>query len=247
MPYTTILIDDEQDCLSLLKWQLETYCPDMKIIAACNAAEEGLRAIEKMQPDVVFLDIEMPFINGFELLRRIPEINFEVVFTTAYDEYALKALKINALDYLLKPIAKDDLISAVEKLKKRVKSKSKGDDQPLLLQLLNLQNYPSKKIAIPIQDSILFLNIDDILYIKSESNYSTIQLKNSKSILASKTLRHFEDLLNGYQFYRIHASYLINLAEITKYKKTEGGSIVMSNGEEIKISRGRKDDFLKLL
>lgn len=247
MPYTTILVDDEQDCLNLLKWQLETYCPDIKIIAACNAAEEGLSAIEKMQPDVVFLDIEMPFLNGFELLRRIPKINFEVVFTTAYDEYALKALKINALDYLLKPIIKDELVSAVEKLKKRLNSKNKDDDQPLLLQLLNLQNFPSKKIAIPIQDSILFLNIDDILYIKSESNYSIIQLKNSKSILASKTLRYFEDLFNGYQFYRIHASFLINLAEITQYKKTDGGCVIMSNSEEIKISRSRKDDFLKLL
>lgn len=247
MPFSAILIDDERDCLDLLNWQLTNYCPEIKILAACNSPKEGLEAIAALKPDVVFLDIEMPFLNGFEMLRQVPDINFEVIFTTAYDEYALKALKINALDYLLKPTAKDELISAVEKLKKRVKSKAKGDDQPLLLQLLNLQNYPSKKIAIPIQDSILFLNIDDILYVKSESNYSTIQLKNTKSILASKTLRHFEDLLNGYQFYRIHASYLINLAEITKYKKTEGGSVVMSNGEEIKISRGRKDDFLKLL
>ena len=247
MAFSTILIDDEQDCLDLLHWQLTAYCPEINIVACCNAAEEGLLAIEKLHPNIVFLDIEMPFLNGFELLWRIPTIDFEVVFTTAYDEYALKALKLNALDYLLKPIVKDELINAVEKLKNRVQPKHKHASQSLLIPLQNLQQQKQTKIAVSVQDSILFLTIEEIVYIRSESNYSLIQLKNKKPLLVSKTLRHFEDLLSSYQFFRIHASYLVNIAEVTEYKKADGGSVMMSNGHEIKISRSRKDDFLKML
>ncbi len=247
MAFRTLLIDDEQDCLELLKWQLEKYCPGMKVIATCNSAEQGLEAIEKMAPEIVFLDVEMPFMNGFELLRRVKEINFEVVFTTAHDAYALKALKLNAVDYLLKPIAKDELITAVEKAQHMLGIKSMEGRQVTLASLQNLTQLSQKKIAIPMQDSILFLKIEDILYVESESNYSSIFIKNRKPVVVAKTLRHFEDLLNGHRFFRVHASFLINLAEVSEFRKSDGGSVVMTNGAEVKISRSRKDDFLDLL
>lgn len=245
--YSAVLIDDEQDCLDLLNWHLETYCPDIKVVATCNAAEDGLRSIQQLHPGLVFLDIEMPHLNGLDLLQRVPEINFEVVFTTAYGEYALKALKMNALDYLLKPIVKDELILAVEKFKQRMANKGSAQQVSLQMLLQHLTPLVQKKIAVPTHESILFLEIDNIMYIRSESNYSHIHLKNGRTILASKTLLHFEGLLNDYRFVRIHASYLVNLAEITEYKKTDGGWVVMSDGREVKISRSRKDDLMKLL
>lgn len=245
--YSAIVIDDEQHCLDLLNWQLETYCPDVKVIASCNAAEDGLASIQQHQPDLVFLDIEMPFLNGLDLLQRLPQINFEVVFTTAYGEYALKALKMNALDYLLKPIVKDELILAVEKLKQRMAKNGSSQEESLQMLLQQMKLLVQKKIAVPTQDSILFLEIESIAYIRSESNYSHIHLRDGRTVMASKTLLHFEELLTEYRFVRIHASFLVNLSEINEYKKTDGGWVIMSDGQEIKISRGRKDDLLKLL
>jgi two-component system LytT family response regulator len=246
--YTALLIDDEQDCLEILNWHLETYCPDIRVLVTCDGAEEGLKSIHQLQPDLVFLDIEMPFLNGLELLSRVQKINFEVIFTTAYSEYALKALKLNALDYLLKPIVKDDFLQAVEKFKQRMAGKNSHSEASLQMLLQHLgAHHVQKKIAVPVQDSILFLEIESILYIKSESNYSYIHRRNGRPVLASKTLLHFEELLNDYHFVRIHASYLVNLSEITEYKKTEGGWVVMSDGHEIKVSRSRKDDLLKSL
>jgi two-component system LytT family response regulator len=247
MIYRTILIDDEPDCLGILNWQIEKYCPQLQVVATCDDARQGPALIDKLAPEVVFLDIEMPFMNGFELLRRVKEFNFEVVFTTAHDEYALKALKLNAIDYLLKPISKADLKTAVEKVQKRLNLKSKEMQQAKLTSLHNLSLPSQQKIAIPLHDSILFFNIEEILYVESEGNYSTLYIKNKKPVVTSKTLRHFEDLLSGYSFFRVHASYLINLAEVAEFRKTDGGSVVMSNGAEVKISRSRKDEFLKLL
>ncbi|MEY3368490.1 MAG: hypothetical protein RI973_1645 [Bacteroidota bacterium] len=245
--YSAVIIDDEQHCLDLLNWQLETYCPDIKVMACCNSAAEGLASIQQHQPDLVFLDIEMPFLNGLDLLQQLPQINFEVVFTTAYGEYALKALKMNVLDYLLKPIAKDELILAVEKFKQRKAKNSSSQEASLQMLLQHLKPFVQKKIAVPSHDSILFLEIDSIVYIRSDSNYSHIHLNDGRIITASKTLLYFEELLAEYRFARIHASYLVNLAEINEYKKTDGGWVVMSDGQEVKISRGRKDDLFKLL
>ncbi len=247
MIHQTILIDDEPDCLGILNWQIEKYCPQLQVIASCDDARQGPALIDTLAPEVVFLDIEMPFINGFELLRRVKEFNFEVVFTTAHDEYALKALKLNAIDYLLKPISKADLKAAVEKVQKRLNLKSKEMQQAKLTSLHNLSLPSQQKIAIPLHDSILFFNIEEILYVESEGNYSTLYIKNKKPVVTSKTLRHFEDLLSGYSFFRVHASYLINLTEVAVFRKTDGGTVVMSNGAEVKISRSRKDEFLKLL
>lgn len=247
MTHRTILIDDEPDCLGILNWQIEKYCPQLQVVATCDDARQGPALIDKLAPEVVFLDIEMPFMNGFELLRRVKEFNFEVVFTTAHDEYALKALKLNAIDYLLKPISKGDLKEAVEKVQKRLNLKSKEMQQAKLTSLHNLSQPSQQKIAIPLHDSILFFNIEEILFVESEGNYSTLYIKNKKPVVTSKTLRHFEDLLTGYSFFRVHASYLINLAEVAVFRKTDGGSLIMSNGTEVKISRSRKDEFLKLL
>ena len=247
MIHQTILIDDEPDCLGILNWQIEKYCPQLQVIATCDDARQGPALIDKLTPEVVFLDIEMPFMNGFELLRRVKKFNFEVVFTTAHDEYALKALKLNAIDYLLKPISKADLKTAVEKVQRRLNLKSKEMQQAKLTSLHNLSQPSQQKIASPLYDSILFFNIEEILFLESEGNYSTLYIKNKKPVVTSKTLRHFEDLLTGYSFFRVHASYLINLAEVVEFRKADGGSVVMSNGAEVKISRSRRDEFLKLL
>ncbi len=245
--YTAILIDDEPHCLDLLAWQLKSYCPDIRVVASCHVAVEGLASIRQHRPDLVFLDIEMPFLNGLDLLQRLPQIDFEVVFTTAYGEYAIKALKMNALDYLLKPIAKDELILAVESFKQRLEMKELSQEVSLQLILQHLKSSVPRKIMVPTQDSIHFLDLHNIIYIRAASNYSLIHLKDGRTILASKTLLHFEEMLAEHRFIRIHASYLVNLAEVVEYRKKDGGWAVMSDGLPIKISRGRKDGLFKLI
>lgn len=247
MTYRALLIDDEPDCLSLLSWQIENFCPELEIVARCGSAMEGLPAIEKFRPEVLFLDIQMPVMDGFQLLENLTEWDFEVIFTTAFDRYALKAIKCSALDYLLKPIVKAELLEAVKKLTSRKKPDKASRTSSMETLFQNLKSPLKQKITVHSRETVEFVEVSQILFLHAESNYTYIYLKGGRKILASKTLKYFEEILEEPMFFRVHASYLINVGEIVCFRKTDGGTVVLSDSSEIPVARTRKEQFLKLM
>jgi two-component system LytT family response regulator len=246
--FTAILIDDELHCTETLQEKLKLYCPLIEVINIYNDPLLALEALQKSQPDIVFLDVEMPHLNGFGLLEKLGAINFEIVFTTAYDQFALQAFKMSAFDYLLKPIEKEDLIKCVEKLKERKTKPITNDQMQILMQHMHHAAQADKaKIAIPSLDGLEFFYVKEIIYLEAQSNYCRIHIQTGKPILVTKTLKDFEAILIPYQFFRIHHSYLINLAYVKKYIRGEGGTVMMENGQELDVSRRKKEDFIKAL
>jgi two-component system LytT family response regulator len=239
----TVLIDDELNALEALEWKLNRYVEDLEIIK-CNSPEEGIDIIEKEKPDLVFLDIEMPKMDGFELLKQLNYKGFQLIFTTAHDEFALKAIKVSAIDYLLKPVDKDELITAIEKVKASQKD-SKLEDK--LESLFTNINTKSDKINIAADGKVYLLEKDDVIMLKSDKSYTTVFLKDDRSILVSKTLKEVEKKFNFQQFFRVHNSYLINVNHVKEYLKSDGGELVMSNGMRAGISRNKKTELLELL
>jgi two-component system, LytTR family, response regulator len=242
-----IIIDDEAHCVSqLCSFLHEYYEENLQVAGTFQSVKEGITGILKLQPDLVFLDVQMDDKTGFDLLKEIPEINFEIIFTTAYEKYAVQAFKFSAIDYLLKPLDADDLVSAVNKVIKKIS----GSDTSQKINALfhNLQNHQSsKKISIPTLDGLIFLDTNDIIRCQSHINYSILFLKDKQKITVAKTLKEFEELLSDYNFYRVHNSHLINLAYIKKYNKGKGGSIFMSDHSEVEVSSRRKEGLLKRL
>jgi two-component system, LytTR family, response regulator len=247
MPFLkAILIDDELSSLQNLQQKLKEFCPDMEVLATAQRPETAIILIEQHKPDVIFLDIEMPRMNGFRMLDEIENINFEIIFTTAYNHYAVDAIRISAFDYLTKPIAIKDLQNAVERLAKQRQIQTK-EKLGVLKNSIGASKSQDEKIAIPTGDGLEFISINTILHIESSSNYSKIYLQNGKNILVTKLLKDFEDMLLPYRFYRIHNSHLINLKYIEKYIKGEGGQVRLINGTIIDVARRKKDEFLKLI
>jgi two-component system, LytTR family, response regulator len=241
-----VLVDDETDSLEVMEMLLKRYCPQVNIEAVCNTAEKGIAAINKFRPDVVFLDIEMPTMNGFDMLEKFENLFFDVVFVTAYHQFAIKAFRYSALNYLLKPVEPDDLIGTILRIEKRRTSPLK-EQMELLLQAVHQggnQNVP--RIALTTSDGLLFVNTADIIFCESDNNYTKVVLKDKKKILVSKPLKDIDDTLSGNVFYRIHNSFLINLNHIYKYVKGDGGYVVMNDGTPISISRTRKQEFVEL-
>jgi two-component system LytT family response regulator len=236
-----ILVDDEPYCVQLLALQLQQHCPQIQVLAQCTDSQEALSAIRQLKPDVVFLDIEMPELNGFQLLEQLDEFAFKVVFVTAYDEFALKAFKFSALEYLLKPVDTLDLVSAVKKVERQ---------QQLDLRQLDFMKhqyqsgqYP-QKLAVPHQGGIIFVALKDLVYCESDSNYTKLVLLTGKQYLLSKTLREVQDFLEERNFLRVHRQYLVNLDHIQLYRKGEGNYVVMSNETSIPVGRQQKDRLL---
>ena len=240
-----ILVDDEKHCRETLSIQLEKYCSEVNLLAQCNSAEQGLEAIALHQPDVIFLDVEMPKMNGFEMLQQFSHIPFEVIFTTGYDAYAIKAIRFSAIDYLLKPIDKDELRKAVGKVSQKT-SHNLNQQLDILLGRLGTKQVSLQKIALPTLDGFELVPIEDILHCEADSNYTHVVLKRSKKVLVSRTLKEIEELLEGHAFLRIHHSYLVNLNEIVRYIRGEGGYLIMSDNTSITVSRSRKDALLKI-
>lgn len=240
-----ILIDDETHCRETLSIQLKKYCSEVQLLAQCNSAAEGMEAIAQHQPDVVFLDVEMPTMNGFEMLQQFSRIPFDVIFTTGYDVYAIKAIRFSAIDYLLKPIDKDELIKAVAKINQRP-DHDLNQQLDVLLEKLGNKHALLQKIALPTLDGFEMVSLDDILHCEADSNYTQVMLKQAKKILVSRTLKEIEELLEGHAFLRIHHSHLVNLNEIVRYIRGEGGYVVMSDSTSIAVSRSRKDALLKI-
>lgn len=240
MKIKSIIIEDEKSNRENLAKILSEYCPKVEIVAMCASAIEGRKAISEFQPDLVFLDIEMPGGSGFSLLESIEEINFEVIFVTAFDQYGIKAVKFCALDYLLKPIDILELSQAIEKVESRIARKSENLRMKNLLANRQHEN-ANPKIALPLFDKIEFIEISTIVRCEGEGNYTHIHLKTGENILASKTLKEFDELLSEHNFLRVHQSNLINLNEVKTYIKAEGGYIKMKDGTSVCISRQRRE------
>ncbi len=240
-----IIIDDEERARNTLSSLLLNYCPEINVLATCSNVPDGGLAINKHKPDVVFLDIEMPDYNGFELLGFFREIDFDIIFVTAYSEYAIKAFEISAVDYILKPIDIDQLKNSVEKLKQK-KLHSQMQEQIELLK----ESYKGddiRKIALSMSNGLTFVEVADIVLLEADGAYTTFYLKDGQKILVSKKLKFYEDILSNRSFFfRTHRSYFINVNFIKKYSRSEN-AILMDNGTSINISRDRKQEFETLL
>lgn len=241
-----IIVDDEPDCCESLVLLLESYCPEVKVLDVCYSSETAVKSIKEQEPQLLFLDIEMPFMNGFELLEKLGSTNFELIFTTSYDQYAIKAIKFSALDYLLKPVDRHELQKAVQK--SLVRHHHPHPQQlDLLLQKLKNPTIPINKIAIPTMEGFQLLPADFIISCESESNYTHLLLKDKRKIISSRNLKEMEEILEDYPFVRVHNSHMVNINEIEKYIKGEGGYLIMSDGSIINVSRSRKELLLKKL
>lgn len=241
-----IIIDDEERGRISLREKIKTYCPLLQIVGEAANAKEGMAQIEQQQPDVVFLDIQMPRLSGFEMLNKIPQHDFHIVFTTAYDQYAIKAIKYAAFDYLLKPIDVEELKDVVSKLSSRV-AQQQTEQMEILNQNLGVTGKLPGKIALSTTEGLLFYNLADIVYLKASSSYTIMYLLNRTNVLVTKTLKEFEELLPKDIFFRSHHSYLINLNHIRKYIRGDGGQIVLVNGDSVDLSRRKKEEFLRIL
>ncbi len=243
---TAIIVDDEPDCCESMAMLLERYCPEVKVLDICYSAETALQSIKEHAPEILFLDIEMPFMNGFELLEKLGKINFDLIFTTSYDQYAIKAIRFSALDYLLKPIDRTELQKAVQKAAQR-NQHPLPQQLEMLLQKLKNSTISIKKIAIPTMEGFQLLTAESIISCQSEGNYTHLFLKDKRKITASRNLKEVEELLEDYAFIRIHHSHIVNINEVEKYIKGEGGYLMMSDGSTINVSKSRKELLLKKL
>lgn len=241
-----ILVDDELSSLQNLQSKLVEFCPDVEVVATAQKPEDAILIIRQHKPDVIFLDIEMPRMNGFRMLDELGELDFQIIFTTAYNHYAVDAIRISAFDYLMKPVAIKELQNALERLAKYRQTRTR-DKLDVLRQSLSPNKSQEEKIAIPTNEGLEFIPIKNILHIESSSNYSKIFLTDGKNILVTKLLKDFEDILEPYNFFRVHNSHLINLAYIKKYIRGEGGQVEMQNGDVIDVARRKKEEFIRLI
>ena len=240
MKLNSIIVEDEETSREILKSYLKKYCPNVSVLGEAANVDEALMLIRNNELDLVFLDVEMPYGNAFDLLEKVGDVNFETVFVTAYNNYALEALNAHASYYLMKPISIDELIKAIDYV---VEIKSKEDalqNQVLVTKTKSVNG----KITIPQLDGFEVLETASILYCKADDNYTEIYLNNSKKKLVSKTLKYFEEALKDSGFARVHKSFLVNVNEVTRYKKGKGGHVVLSNGKEIMVSASKKSDLL---
>jgi two-component system, LytTR family, response regulator len=239
---TAIIIDDEPASIEVLRLKIQKVSTEIEILAIFNSAKEAIKEISNLEPDLVFLDVEMPEMDGFGFLGHFTNRNFEVIITTAHDEYAVKAVRQSVIDFLLKPISIAELSEAIERLKLKLKAKQRPENWTI-----PKLNAHFDKISVPSMRGLLFLPVKEILYLSSDGNYTTIHLENKQKIVSSRNLGDYENLLENLQFFRIHHSTIINLAQIKEYLKGEGGSVILSDGTELDVSKRKKKDFLELI
>jgi two-component system LytT family response regulator len=240
MKLKALIVEDEETSRDILKNYLKKYCPNVSVLGEASNIDEALIFIRSNDLDVVFLDVEMPYGNAFDLIEKVGDVNFETIFVTAYNHYALDALNAHASYYLMKPISIDELIKAVDYVSEVKLKEDALQDQILIPKTKNIAG----KITIPQLDGFEILNTNDIMYCKADDNYTEIYLNNNKKKLVSKTLKYFEEALNHSNFARVHKSYLVNVNEVVKYIKGKGGSVVLSNGKEIIVSASKKAGLL---
>ena len=241
-----ILIDDELHCLETLSFSLKEYCPNVQIMDQCGCAKAGLASIEKHQPDLVFLDIAMPVINGFELLEHFKPLPFAVIFTTGYNQYAIKAIRFAALDYLLKTIDNIELVNAVAKIKER-RQLSLPEQIQLLLHQKDEKRRHFHKIVVPTFEGFEMIPADEVVRCEAHDNYTYLFIKSKLRMIACRTLKDMEEQLQHFSYFvRVHHSHLANLNEVTKYVRGDGGYLVMSDGATVNVSRSYKESLMKM-
>jgi two-component system LytT family response regulator len=243
-----VIIDDEKFCIEVLEELIKEYCPMLEVAAVCQSGEDGINAIHQHNPDLIFLDIEMPRMSGFDMLEKLLPFRFNVIFTTAYDNYAIRAFKYSAMDYLLKPVDANDLKAAVEKYLHPRQSNNYPVQLGLLKENIKLINPAHiQRIAIPTSEGLIMQPINDILYCEASSSYTIFHLSKGSKIVSAKTLKEYEELLEPHNFFRIHHSHVVNLNYVEKYMKGDGGFVILSNGTEVAVSRSRKDIVVERL
>lgn len=244
-----IIIDDELDSIETLKWKLENYCPEVTLKATFNDPTKGLEYLKNHTVDLLFLDIQMPKLNGFDILQAFPLLPFDVIFTTAYGDFGIQAIKFSALDYLLKPVQVNELQLAIEKYLQKNRNNPFSQKQiELLFKNLQLeQNGQPGLIALSTKESIEFVPPEDISVCASDSNYTVVHFANGRRKLIAKTLKEFDLMLSKHHFYRPHHSYLVNLKQVKEYVRTDGGYLIMRNKLKIPISKSKREAFLKIL
>jgi len=241
-----IIVDDEQYCCETIASLLEDNCPEVELLGIYHNGADALPAIRQHSPSLVFLDVEMPKMNGFEMLEQLVSINFDIIFTTSYDQYALKAIRFSAIDYLLKPIDREELQIAVQKVVQR-SQRTITQQVEILMQKLHQPAKSINKIALPTMEGLQMILVNSIISCEADSNYTILLLKGNKKVIVSTTLKEIEESLEDYSFARVHRSYLVNLNEVEKYIKGEGGYLIMSDGSNIDVSRNKKENLLKKL
>jgi two-component system LytT family response regulator len=242
---TTLIVDDELQSRLLIKTLLLKNFPQFTI-AEAESVNSAKQKIVQVRPNLVFLDVQMRDETGFDLLDQLGIVDFGIIFTTAHSEYALKAFRYSAIDYLMKPIDTEEFTSAVSKALLRIKNQQSSSEQIEFLKEVRSNKTSPDKLTIPTSEGFLFVNIKDILYCHAVGNYTEFHLAGQQKIVSSYTLGYYDEILSSHQFFRVHRSYLVNLPHIKMYKRGEGGSIIMNDGQEIEISRNHKEAFLKL-
>jgi len=243
----TVLVDDEIDSIRVLQRLLEDYCPEVSIVGKADGVEMGVHVIQSAKPDLVFLDIEMTEGNAFDLLNQLQPVEFQVIFVTAFDNYAIRAFKYSAVDYLLKPIDIDDLLTALERVVRKMHGKTFVNQMETLLYNVETFQLTQQKMAVPTLTGLVFIPIKDIMRFQADGSYTTIYLTNSEQIVATRNIKEYEDLLPAAIFCRIHNSHIINLHKIQKYHKGRGGYVVMEDGTNIEVASRRREEFLQRL
>lgn len=244
--YSTILIDDELQGLNVLSYELGRMEDQVDILGKYTDPQEGLEAIRTLMPDLVFLDIEMPWMNGFELLDKLDEIDFDVVFVTAFDQFAIKAFRYYAVDYLLKPVDAEMLRDTLQRIGRKQRKFTRGQLQSLMHDLMSGSS-PAGRIALPTLDGLEMIKVEDIIRCEASDSYSFLFIRGGAKLLISRPLRYLDELLADYSFFRAHQSHLVNLKEVLRFVRAEGGYLVMSDNTQVYVARRRKEALLELL
>lgn len=240
-----LLVDDEPDGIRALTKMLELNCPEVEIVAACTNAAMAKLKLQEIHPDVLFLDIRMPGKNGLEMLAELPVKDFELILVTAHNEYVLQAFQFSAVDYLMKPVDEDRLVEAVERVRKRLQREKNTAQSEALMHNISKAGSPSEmRLCLPTQKGFTIVRLEEILYCEAERSYTVFHFVNSRPVVVSKPLYDYEKLLTDTSFLRIHKSFLVNLLHVKEYLRGEGGTIIMTNGTEIEVSRRKKEQFL---
>jgi two-component system, LytTR family, response regulator len=243
----TVLIDDETDSIRVLQKLLETYCPQVEVVGTADGVETGLEVIQATRPDLLFLDIEMTQGNAFDLLNRLQPMTFQIIFVTAFDNYAIRAFKYSAVDYLLKPVDIDELVGAVRRVTERSQQRNIVDQMQVFLENMGNYSLAQQKMAVPTVDGLIFINLREVVRLEAKSSYTQIKLENGEAVMATRTIKDYEDILPETLFCRIHNSHIINLQKIEKYHKGRGGYVVLEDGSEIEVASRRRQEFLRRL
>ena len=244
MTLKAILVEDEEASRETLAHYLNKYCPDVTLVAQADSVKTGIAAINKHKPDIVFLDVEMPYGNGFDLLDQIGEVNFATVFVTAYSHYAIKALNLCASYYILKPVDIDELINAVEKIKADKENNNHSFYSKILVENLQNASKQDHKIVLPQMDGFEVIKVKDVVRIQANDNFSDFHLTNGSRKVICRTLKHYEELLADFDFIRVHKSHLVNFHYIQRYIKGKGGQLIMSDQSEVEVSQSKKQQLL---